>query len=411
MVSLPLKRPSPKIGSSILLVASVGFALACGDSPSQRANVTASQLGADELEERLTEAYSKSDPYERLISLSAAASELNAENAAGAGLALQKAYSLVGRCESDPIVSAWTTVDRRAAVEWALAQTGSLGRNAAAQSIATWVALGGGEEALAFLQTIPSSEERFKIVRNNIIQGSGMAGESRVAIELLGEMPAEETADRDIRQFLMARMMLEMVRRDPEILKEWTDAVPRDAPNGLKAAAFNTTLELLVRVDYLQAAEWFDTQALKPWVEAGSIAAVGSTYVLRDVDAGFAWILSQPPSEARGHAVREAAYTLLKKQPETAYPYLRENMVTEGMQPAIFALSHFYASGPPEESLKWALRVPEVREREKAILLPLMGWARRDPDAARKWVVHNEEHLSEGVLKKYYDDFSKKRNK
>jgi len=402
---------SKKLSAQVaVLTGVIVFAFAC-ESADQRPTESATQLSADELEERLTEAFSKPDPFARLTSLSAAASQLNAENAAGAGIALQKAYALVGRCESDPIVSAWTSVDRQAAVEWALAQTGSLGRNAAAQSIATWVALGGDEEALAFLRTIPSSEEKFKIVRNNIIQGSGMAGESKVAIELLGEMPADEPGERDTRQFLMVRMMLEMVRRDPEILMGWTDAMPRDAPNGLKTAAFTATLELLVRLDYLQAAEWFDTQPIKPWVESGSIAAVGSTYVLRDIDAGFAWILSQPPSEARGHAVREAAYTLLKKQPEKAYPYLRENMATEGMQPAIFALSHFYASGPPEESLKWALRVPDAREREKAILLPLMNWARREPSAAGQWVAHNEEHLSEKVLTKYHEETSKKRNK
>jgi len=368
-------------------------------------------LSAEELEQRLTETFSKPDPYERLISLSAAVTRLNAENASGAGIALQKAYALAGRCESDPIVSAWTKVDQPAAMEWALAQTGSLGRNAAAQSIATWVALGGDDEALAFLRTIPTTEEKFRIVRNNIIQGSGMAGQGLAAIELLGEMPAEEQADYDKRQFLMARMMLEMLRRDPEVLQEWTNAIPVDAPNDLKAVAFNTALQMLVLLDHRQAAEWFDAQGLQPWIQSGSITAVGTTYVLKDVDAGFDWILSQPPSEARGDAIREAAYTILKKQPETAYPYLRENMTKEGMQPAIFALSHFYASGPPEEALKWAVRVPDVREREKAVLLPLMNWGRRDLDAASEWVREHEAHLSEGTLKKFHDEFDKKRNR
>ena len=102
---------SKKLSAQVaVLTGVIVFAFAC-ESADQRPTESATQLSADELEGRLTEAFSKPDPFARLTSLSAAASQLNAENAAGAGIALQKAYALVGRCESDPIVSAWTSVD------------------------------------------------------------------------------------------------------------------------------------------------------------------------------------------------------------------------------------------------------------------------------------------------------------
>ena len=357
------------------------------------------------MEAQLTAAFKESDPYKRLIMEAEALSVMNSENAPGAALAVQKSSLQVGRGETDPVVARWIVLDTPAAIEWALSTTGSLGRDTASQAIFSWVSQdGGGAAALEYLRTIPPAEEKYRIVRNNIIQGVGAGGDAAIATQLLSEMPDDET-----RSFLTMRLSLEFLRQDPELAKVWVLSIPDDADNGLKATAFNQVLQLLAIYDPASTAAWLDSLGLVPYVDEDTEYSVAQTYVLRDPSAGFEWLLSRPPSDGRDKAVRDAAYLLLKRNPQEAFPYLRANAATEGMQSAIFALSHYYASALPLESLEWALRVPKPHERDKAIWLPLKALAQRDIETATGWLDEHAALVSDDIRKKFRDQFAPKK--
>jgi hypothetical protein len=375
------------------------FVLGCDPSADQK-QVEASGWDASRLEAELAEVFGESDPYKRLLQLAEVLPQMNAQNAAGAGSALSQSHLRTGRSESDPIMSRWVFLDAPAALEWTNSRGGSQARDVISQAIYSWVAVDGGAKAVAFLAEVPPSTERFKIVRNNIIKGVGAAGDLAIANDILGGMP-----DEDARQFLLLQLTLELMRKDKEAAKVWLDSLPNDAPNGLKQSAFGLILEISARLDPASAAQWYDSLGLQPYKKGTVMLSVAAAYVLKDPGAAYDWMLSQPPSETRKSALRDATYMFLKKQPMEAYEFLRGNMANEGMGPTIYAYAHFYSSGDPVEALEWAIRVPDHQERDKAILLPLQLLGRRDIDAARKWLEENSEYVSEINRTKFDSEF------
>ena len=391
---------APVLGKAALLLGAC-LVLACGPSGGTGSN-TGAAWNAESLDTELTAAFAQVDPYERMLALARTVPEMTVDNASGAGSAMARSANWINRAETDPIMSRWVSLDPEAALDWTTTRGGAQARDVIAQAIHSWVAADGGAGAVEFLKGVPPETERFKIVRNNIIKGGGASGNLDVATELIGAMP-----DDDTRTFMLLSMSLEIIRRDREMLKSWALSIPNDAPNDLKVSAFAMVLELLARSDPVPTAEWYDSLGFQPYKKKNSVYSVGGPYVLHDPAGGFEWILSQPPSETRENAIRDAAYLILKKQPVEAYAYLRANMANEGMGPAIYAYSHIYASGNPEAALEWAIRVPDTTERDKAVLLPLQLLGRRDIDAARKWLSENIEHVSEKNREKFEDEFGK----
>ncbi len=373
--------------------------LGCDPSGGQKVAET-SGWDASMLEAELIEVFGESDPYKRLLLLAEVLPQMNAQNAPGAGSAMVKSYLVIDRSESDPIMSRWVSLDTPAAIEWTTTVRGSQARDVVAQAIYSWVALDGGAGAVAYLDEVPPSIERFNLVRNNIIKGVGAAGDVSIATSFLGRMP-----DDDSRKFMVLQMTLQLMRKGSDTAKAWFESIPNDAPNNLKQAVFVLLLELLSGSDPESVAQWYDSLGLKPYKGGNAVYSVGGGYVLLDPAAGFDWILSQPPSASREKALRDATYLLLKKKPVEAYTYLRGNMANEGMGPTIFAYAHFYSSGDPEEALMWAIRVPDPKERDKAVLLPLQLLGRRNLEAAQKWLVENQENVSEKIRTRFMEEF------
>jgi len=399
-----------RVTNGICIPANLGWAvlsLACclglGCDPGGQKAEEIPGWDASMLEAGLIEVFAESDPYKRLLLLAEVLPQMNAQNASGAGSAMAKSELVIDRSESDPIMSRWVSLDTPAALEWTTTARGSQARDVVAQAIYSWVALDGGAGAVAYLDEVPPSIERFNIVRNNIIKGVGAAGDVSIATSFLGRMP-----DDDNRKFMVLQMTLQLMRRGSDTAKAWFESIPNDAPNNLKQAVFVLLLEILSRGgDPESAAQWYDSLGLKPYKGDNAVYSVGGNYVLLDPTAGFNWILSQPPSSSREKALRDATYLLLKKQPVEAFTYLRGNMANEGMGPTIFAFAHFYSSGDPEEALKWAIRVPDLRERDKAVLLPLQLLGRRNLEAAQKWLVENQENVSEEIRTRFSKEFGK----
>jgi hypothetical protein len=387
--------------SLVWWVLALAFCLGLGcDSSGGRKADEASGWDAPKLEAELLEVFGESDPYKRLLRLAEVVPQMTAENAPGAGSAMAKSELTIDRSESDPIMSRWVALDALAALEWTGTRGGAQGRDVIAQAIFSWVALDGGAGAVAYLDEVSPSTERFKIVRNNIIKGVGAAGDLSLATRFLGGIPDDET-----RQFMLLQLTIELSRRAGVSSKVWFESVPNDAPNGLKEAAFALILEIESRTDPESASQWYDSLGLKPYKRDNAVYSVGGNYALHDPVAGFNWMLSQPPSVSRQKALRDAAYLLLKKQPKEAFTFLTENMGNEGMGPTIYAFAHFYSSGDPQRALDWAIRVPEPNERDKAVLLPLQLLARRDLEAAQKWLAENKEHVSDRVRTKFEKEF------
>jgi hypothetical protein len=409
MTVLAIKPPSRalprKISGTVFLTLSLclfGLGLGCdpfaGEGSEGRAGWDAQQLEA-----KLIEVFGESDPYRRLLALAEVLPQMNSENASGAGSALLKSVRLTDRSESDPIVSRWISLDAPAAIEWTNTRGSGQGRDVIAQAIYSWVALDGGAGAVEFGKTVPPETSRYKIVQTNLIKGLGAGGDLSLATEILAARP-----DGDRRNLMLDDLSVELVRKGRANLKNWIISVPNDAPNKLKEAAFMRGLGVLAGNDSVDTAQWYDSLGLQPYKIDTAMYRVASTYVLHHPAAAYEWMLSQPPSETREHALRDATYLLLKRQPMEAWEYLRANMAREGMGPAMYAYAHVYAQADPEQALEWAIRIPERTDREKAVLLPLQALGRQNLDAARKWIKENNESFSEVNRMKFEREFGKK---
>jgi len=387
--------PSPAIGVALLIAWAT---LGCG--PGGVSSGAGAPLDPEAMETRLTDVFTEPEAYKRTILLAAVLERMDLENAPAAGRALKRSELLAGKYELDAILSKWTALDARGAMDWAAGRTGTQARDGMAQVIFSWTALDGGKGAVEFLGTIPPEKERYRVVRNNIIKGLAASadGDWETANQLLAGI-----SDLDNRQYLLLQMSLGLIRRDQQLglLKDWVLSIPNDAESGMKTSAFTVALDLYSRVNVQSAAEWYDGLGLQPYKVDDTVFALGGPYVLKAPDEGFRWILAQPPSATRDSALRDAAYLLMKKQPATAFDFLREKVKEPEMAPAVFALAHFTASQWPEESLEWSLRIPHAGERKKSVSLAWKTLLARDKPAAKAWLEANGEHLSDDQFKEF----------
>ncbi|HIL79882.1 MAG TPA: hypothetical protein EYG54_01310 [Myxococcales bacterium] len=333
---------------------------------------------------------------ERFIALGATLSGLTAENAPGAGAAYAENIIIVRGCEVRPFASAWGRLDPAAAIEFALnlQRHGSQRRREAiSEVVASWAAIGEGKDAMDFLATLAPGSEDQRVVARNLATGLAGLGNWDGAIRVLGGIP-----DGEPRDMLLFKVYRELLRTEPDGIRNFVDSIPVDAPNNLKAKAFARSLALLASLNPDYAREWFQKHMLTDYATGEAIKNILDGLVIQDPSEAVRWLASVPPSAARDDGLRDAAYRWLKGNPGDAYEYLRPQLHKAEFAPAIFPFAQFMILQDPKDAVDWARRVPHPVERYKVLTQALIKWGRIDRRAVVQWVRETPE-VDEAVRK------------
>ena len=370
---------------------------ACQDSGLEQARP---KLDADTMKTRVSEALQERVMSKRYIAIAKALEELTIENASGAGAAYSEDILLVRSCEMRPFTYAWAAIDAEAAVDYSLNLriTGSQRRREAiSESVRSWTNHDQGAGAMAYLATLDPSTDDYRVVSQNTVMGLAEGGHPELANGLISSLE-----DNDTRDMLVFRVLIELLRGEPDAIKNWVNSIPSDAPNNLKATAFERAMALIVGLNPTYAMEWFQENQFTDYAGGKAIATILKGLVETRPEDALAWVMSLPPSDARNEAVRDAAYNWLKAYPEPASEFLRANLHLPELTDAIFPYAQYMIKADHVQAVDWALRVPVPYERVRVLSQALIVWGRRDRPAVIEWLKANPE-IDEPALETVVD--------
>ncbi len=378
--------------ATIMALTAGGFLLAC------QAGGPGSSADAEEMRAAMSAALEVPNLGERFVAIGSLLRELTAENAPGAGEAYREDLFLIRSCEMRPFASLWGGLDPDTAIQWAvsLAAIGNQRRREAiSEVLASWVLVDQGKAAKEYLATFAYNHPDRRLVANNLITGLVTSPYPEQAIPVLMTLPDDET-----REMLLFRILLERMRSDIDGIRDFVDAVPEDAPNNLKATAFERGLAMIVSLNPEYAVEWYNQHRLKNYSGGPAIASMVTGLADNAPEYALPWLAGLPPSQERDDGLREAVYTWLKQEPESANTYLRSELHREEMAAAIFPYAQWMMSQNPVEAVEWARRVPHPIERTRALTQALILWGRMDRPAVILWLRETpgvNEHILDTV--------------
>jgi len=262
--------------------------------------------------------------------------------------------------------------------------------------VASWAAQGEGKAAIDFLASLPPESEDRRVVANNLAAALAAFGNWEASIVVLGEIP-----DNEPRDMLLFKVFRELMRTEPDGIRNFVDSIPPDAPNNLKAKAFERALSLLVSLDAEYARKWFGEHIFSDYASGGAITQMLNGLVIQDPPGALRWLVSMPPSLERDEGLRDAAYRWLKSDPSGAYAYLRPELHRPEFAPAIFPFAQYMILQDPRDAVDWARRVPHAKERFRVLTQALLRWGRIDRKAVVQWIKETpgvDESVREEVI-------------
>ncbi len=358
------------------------------------------ELGREAMKAQMSEAIRIPKLSPRFIAIGSLLEQLTAENAPGAGEAYAEDLILVRSCEMRPFASAWAEIDPETALDYAigLKRIGSQRRREAiSETVTAWAGQDRGKGAKAYLASLEPDSDDYRVVISNTIMGLAASGLASEATPLLASMPADDT-----REMLLFRVLLELVRSDAKQVRVWVDSIPVDAPNDLKATAFERAMALTIGLNPDYALDWFKANQFTDYANGKTIATLLKGLVEADPGTALTWLLELPNSADRDEAVREAAYLWLKAYPAEANEFLRENLHRSELRTAIFPYAQFMIKEDHVQAVEWALRVPVPFERARVLSQALVVWGHRDRPAVLKWLKEHRE-VDDPVLESVTD--------
>jgi hypothetical protein len=290
----------------------------------------------------------------------------------------------LSRRELRNFMVAWSRFDPRGALDWTLSQSGRFKEDATAAAIWAWAF----EDSVAARQALNSLSkiDATESIRDEFILGwlwGGDPGAAEYIAALRDGMP---------RQKAVSALTIALMRKGPESVIEWADAIPDDAPRNYKSVAFQKAGIILAYVDPQLASRWI-TGHLDRRYSTRAMSVIGSQWVEQDAEAALAWLVDLPAGKAVDNAMRSSFGTWLKRDSDAAFSWLRSVSPAAGADPAIQIVVRRESGTDPESALEWAQRTHDPTAREELLVSLGQNWFRTDPKATREWL--SESGLSD----------------
>jgi hypothetical protein len=360
------------------LLCGVAVVLACQSAPDGR-------LDDAGMRAELASALDEPETLARTAALVRLLGQLGDENAAGAAAAVDERLTVIGDADLRLFLHAWAAFDPRAALDHVLAWPLQTKREfGAGQVIYYWAWHRGAVEARLQVDSLAEPSVR-KLARGELVKGWARSGDYAGVTDY-----ASRLSHGNLRDSYAAGIVSAIIANDgSDGAMRWADGVPEDANDHFKRTAFRKALRHVSVRDPEKAAAWYEQHAEQPYAELG-MSVVAPEWVERDPEAAFAWLLSGPPNPERDRAVGFAMRRWLAVDAQAAAAWMREGHGEGELAAAIEPFVLWLAQSDPAEAVQWAERIPQERQRARALRVAGTRWRARDPEAFREWLAEAE---------------------
>jgi hypothetical protein len=345
------------------------------------------------------------DPLERTYQVSAFLRTLGPEQLAAAVEAFDAVQPRVSKEEVRLFMRAWTRLDAPAAFAWARAwPKPQWGQTLTAEALRGW-AMQDGRAALAAFEALEDLPAQTELgLREAVLDGWMRSSDKQGVSEYIAAVP--ELQRRRRLAFLLAGVI---ALESEEAVIRWVEALPDDAPNDFKQAAFYRAVSTLARADPSLATTWLETHRTQPY-SVGAMEGIALKWAQHhDPVELFDWLLSLPPVDGReaerADAIGGGFRIWLREEPDEAEAWLRSTVPDDApdavFDPAIGELARALAASSPSSAMEWTERIQDEPLRLKRTELVGRAWQRQDPEAFQAWLAKSDvpDELRESLLK------------
>jgi hypothetical protein len=233
--------------------------------------------------------------------------------------------------------------------------------------------------ALKAVEAVESKPERAQL-QYELVAGWSSRDQIQDLSDWITALPEGQTRQRYAGSYARA-----LLRRGPEALLAWADAVPVDANDGFKATAVLKAAHTLAHQDPLRAKDWIEGQLDQSYARHVAPAIV-RLWAKSDPKAALDWSRALASEDDRNRSVSQAYRAWLQIDPEQATEWLRTNTPSDSLDMALRIEMQSALTRSPKTAMEWAERMENPKRREQSVREVAIRWKRMDPEAMGAWL-------------------------
>jgi hypothetical protein len=328
--------------------------------------------------DRLSQALRDRDVLIRSYRVSEALLELDERDIDAAVAVLEEQRRGVTEGEVRLFMLAWCRFDPAGAFAWADAWPGPWRTTLVRKAIFAWAFRDPEGAAEAFGAMEPAVR---KELHAHLIGGWARSEDTAGLTEYLFSQPAGIERSRSL-----GVLLAELLDGGPEVVVEWAEDVPVEAPNQAKVTAFLTAGGALAQYDPSDATAFYEAHQQFAYAQP-ALKTIARRWVdHHEPELLFEWLFSLPPGEGVADAVEAGFSRWWSRAPEDARAWLLAAPSTEALDPAVAVFARNVSRTSVRRAVEWAERIHDEPLRRRTLAPLLRQWGREDPAAARAWM-------------------------
>jgi hypothetical protein len=339
-----------------------------------RSGVERASTGAASFESALD----RRDPLSRSFEVSRFLRDLDAQEVDAAREIVEAEGYWFDHQEHRLLMAAWIPIDPVAAVDWAFARPGTLKDRAASAALE---ALGYHDATRArYYLTSIESPDLMAALHVYMVEGWARSGRRDELVGYLTNLPPSVS-----RQHATLALANEILKRGPDELIEWVDAIEPDPSTGFKRVAFQKSATALAQLDPVRAARWLDDHLGRPYALRAP-TVVARHWAEKDPAAALGWLVSLPEESKEADGTKTMFTRWLGDDTESAEAWVRSVVPSRAMDPLVRMIIRRHFDRRPSLAMEWAHLIDDPVVRTRVQTLAGRAWLRKDYDAFMEWL-------------------------
>jgi len=318
------------------------------------------------------------DPLLRSFEVSRFLRDLDAEGVDATLDVVEAAGFWFDHQEHRLLMAAWVPIAPVDAVDWAFERPGALKDRARSAAL----------EALGFhdptrAQYVLRSLDDPDLVDSlhlYMVEGWARADRREALSDYLADLPPSVP-----RQHATLALANAILKRGPDELIAWVDAIEADPSRPFKRVAFQKSANVLAQIDPVRASRWLDDHLGRPYA-LGAPKVVARHWAERDPAAALGWLVSLSGESSEADLTKALFSRWLKRDTKSAEAWVRAAVPSQQMDPLVRVIIGRSSSRDPSLAMDWAHFIHDPIVRRRVQTATGRAWLRRDRDAFMAWL-------------------------
>jgi len=290
------------------------------------------------------------------------------------------------------LMDAWVPIAPDAATDWALARPRPLDRRAKA-ALADALGFHNPARATALIRSLGLSDEA-EALHEHMVQGWARSEAHDSLASYIERLDPGRP-----RQRAIEALISEILKRGPDALIAWADAIPLDAERQWKRITFRKSVGAMARVDAPRTALWLDLHLGRRYA-ANSVKILALTWIQSDPAAAMDWLATLDEEYATKKLVKRCFSGWATRDKRAAEAWALDAPWTSTLDPVFRVVVRRHFDRDPAQAMRWAHRIRDRDTRLRILASTGRAWWRADPDAFMAWLPESglDEQVRDVIL-------------